>query len=73
MRAHRGSLEAHGRIDGVRDPGAVESVLAAAHSTWNYRGGDLWDIAATYAFHLAESQGFLDGNNHRHLHRTHVS
>lgn len=62
MRAHRASLEAHGGIDGVRDSGAVESALAAAHNTWNYRGGDLFDIAATYAFHLAESQAFLDGN-----------
>ena len=62
MRAHRASLDAHGGIDGVRDPGAVESALAAAHNTWNYRGGDVFDIAAAYAFHLAESQAFLDGN-----------
>jgi death on curing protein len=28
----------------------------------SYRGGDLFDIAATYAFHIAESQAFFDGN-----------
>lgn len=27
-----------------------------------YGGGDKFDIAAAYAFHLAESQAFLDGN-----------
>ena len=62
MRAHRTSLEWHGGIDGVRDPGAVESALASAMNTWNYGGGDAFAVAAAYAFHLAESQAFLDGN-----------
>ena len=61
MRAHRTSIELHGGIDGVRDQGAVESALASAMNTWNY-GGDAFDVAAAYAFHLAESQAFLDGN-----------
>ncbi len=62
MELHRRSLEIHGGIDGVRDLGAVESALAAAQNTWFYAGGDLHDIAAAYAFHVAESQAFLDGN-----------
>lgn len=62
MRAHRASLEAHGGIDGVRDHGAVESALASAQNAWLYGNGDIFDIAATYAFHIAESQAFLDGN-----------
>jgi death-on-curing protein len=62
MRAHRTSLELHGGIDGVRDLGAVESALASALNTWNYGGGDAFDVAAAYAFHLAQSQAFLDGN-----------
>jgi death-on-curing protein len=62
MRAHRTSLELHGGIDGVRDQGAVESALASAMNTWNYGCGDAFDVAAAYAFHLAESQAFLDGN-----------
>jgi death-on-curing protein len=40
----------------------VESALASAQNTWYYAGGDLHDIAAAYAFHIAESQAFLDGN-----------
>ena len=59
---HRRSLAEHGGIDGVRDPGGVESALAAGQNTWLYRGGDLFEIAAAYAFHLAEAQAFLDGN-----------
>jgi death-on-curing protein len=62
MMVHRDSLAEHGGIDGVRDPGGVESALAAGQNTWLYRGGDVFDIAAAYAFHLAESQAFLDGN-----------
>lgn len=36
--------------------------MASAQNTWVYADGDLWEIAAAYAFHLAESQAFLDGN-----------
>ena len=36
--------------------------MAAAINTHYYGYGDLFDIAAAYAFHLAESQAFLDGN-----------
>jgi len=59
---HRRSLERFGGLDGVRDVGGLESALAAAENTFYYGGGDLCDIAAAYAFHLAQSQGFLDGN-----------
>jgi death-on-curing protein len=62
MRLHRKSLDEHGGLDGVRDLGAIESALASAKNTWFYRGGDVFEIAAAYAFHLAESQAFLDGN-----------
>jgi len=50
----RRSLAEHGGVDGLRDPGAVESALASAKNTWLYAGGD--------TFHIAEAQAFLDGN-----------
>jgi death-on-curing protein len=59
---HRISLEQWGGIDGVRDRAGLESALGAAENVHFYGGGDLHEIAAAYAFHLAESQGFLDGN-----------
>ncbi len=36
--------------------------MSAAENVFFYAGGDLHEIAATYAYHLAQSQGFLDGN-----------
>jgi death-on-curing protein len=40
----------------------VESALGSAENTFSYGTGDLFDIAAAYAFHIAESQAFFDGN-----------
>ncbi len=31
-------------------------------NVWFYGQGDLFDVAATYAFHIAQAQAFLDGN-----------
>lgn len=31
-------------------------------NVWYYTQGDVFDVAAAYAFHLAESQAFVDGN-----------
>jgi death-on-curing protein len=36
--------------------------LASAKNIYHYANGDLFDVAAGYAFHIAESQAFLDGN-----------
>ena len=40
----------------------VESALGAAQNTYWYGRGHLFEIAAAYAFHIAESQAFVDGN-----------
>ena len=61
-RIHARSLAEHGGSDGTRDPGLVESALASAKNTFHYANGDLFDVAASYAFHLAESQAVIDGN-----------
>lgn len=59
---HDRSLREHGGLAGVREPGLVESALAAGQNVFLYRDGDAFDVAAAYAFHLAESQSFVDGN-----------
>jgi len=59
---HADSLVLFGGSAGVRDRGMVESALAAARNTYLYGRGDLFDIAASYAFHIAEAQAYLDGN-----------
>jgi death on curing protein len=62
LRIHARSLAEHGGREGVRDLGLVDSALASAKNVFYYAGGDLFDVAAGYAFHLAESQAFIDGN-----------
>jgi death on curing protein len=61
-RIHQRGLDQHGGADGVRDHGLIESAMASAENTVYYGNGDVWDVAAAYAFHLAEAQAFLDGN-----------
>ena len=46
----------------MRDEGLIDSALATAKNAFFYGYGDLFDIAAAYAFHLAEAQAFIDGN-----------
>jgi death on curing protein len=62
LRIHASCLAEHGGTDGIRDPGLVESAVASAQNTFYYGQGDLFEVAASYAYHLAESQAFLDGN-----------
>lgn len=56
------SLERYGGLRGIRDQGGVESAVEQPKNTFYYGGGDFFDIAAAYAFHIAQAQAFLDGN-----------
>lgn len=59
---HHEQINAFGGIHGVRDENSLESAIMAAQNVYYYGGGDLYEIAAAYAYHLAESQAYLDGN-----------
>jgi death on curing protein len=59
---HDQSLVLFGGSAGIRDLGLVESALGSAQNTYWYTGGDLFGIAAAYAFHIAQAQAFIDGN-----------
>ncbi len=59
---HRRGLDQHGGMDGLRDHGAFASALHAPEAIWFYAQGDLFELAAAYAFHLAQNQPFFDGN-----------
>jgi len=59
---HAISLEQFGGSAGIRDEGMIESALGAAQNTFFYADGSRYEIAASYAYHLAEAQAFLDGN-----------
>jgi len=59
---HRDQINEFGGVHGLRDEGALESAIAQPQNVYCYGNGDLYEIAGAYAYHIAESQAFLDGN-----------
>ena len=59
---HKRSLQEHGGQDGTRNEHGLESALAQPRNMFCYGAGDLYDLAAAYAYHIAENQPFIDGN-----------
>ena len=59
---HEASLAMFGGSAGLRDEAGFLSAVEQPKNTFYYGRGDLFDIAAAYAFHLAQSQCFIDGN-----------
>jgi len=61
---HDEQLEAYGGIQGIRDKGLLESAVMMPQASFGgeYLHQDLFEMAAAYAFHIAENQPFLDGN-----------
>jgi len=49
-------------LHGLRSEHALESAIAQPLNVYFYGNGDLYEIAAAYAFHIAESQAYFDGN-----------
>ncbi len=62
LHLHHLSLQQHGGLDGLREPGLLDSALMQPEATYHYGQGDLAAIAAAYAFYIAQNQPFLDGN-----------
>jgi death on curing protein len=65
---HRDQINEFGGLHGVRDEGALESALAQPINVYLYGEGDFYEIAAAYAYHIAESQAFFDGNKRTGAH-----
>ena len=59
---HARSLIEHGGADGIRNAGGLKAAVTQARNVYYYLGGDLFELAAAYAFHIAEAQAYLDGN-----------
>lgn len=62
LEIHREAIERFGGSLGIRDRSGLESAISHPQNVYFYSGGDLFDIAAAYAYHIAEAQAFLDGN-----------
>ncbi len=61
---HEEQLVAFGGLNGIRDEGLLESAVMTPQASFGgeYLHADLFEMAAAYAFHIAENQPFLDGN-----------
>ena len=59
---HQEAIAIFGGTPGIRDCGALDSAIFHPKNIYFYGASDLFEIAAAYAFHIAEAQAFLDGN-----------
>lgn len=62
QRLHRLSIEHFGGAKGIRDPALFESAIMHPQQVYFYTQADLFDVAAAYAFHIAQAQSCFDGN-----------
>lgn len=60
---HHDQILEHGGLPGLRDPGALEATLNRARRKWAYDpDASVASLAAAYAFGIARSHPFHDGN-----------
>lgn len=59
---HHGQLKEHGGLFGILDENALDAALARPQQKDHYENQDLAALAAAYAFGLATSHAFNDGN-----------
>lgn len=64
LEIHQDQIERYGGTQGVRDMGLLESAIAMPQATFGdeFLHPSLCEMAAAYAYHIAENQPFLDGN-----------
>ncbi len=57
-------IDLFGGLHGIRDERLLDSALAQPEATFagEYLHGDVWEMAAAYAYHLCSNHPFLDGN-----------
>lgn len=61
---HTLQLQGYGGATGIRDQGLLESAVNMPQASFGgqYVHNDIYEMAAAYAFHIAENQPFIDGN-----------
>ena len=70
LEIHQTQLSFFGGLDGVRSMVALEAAVAVPQSSFGgeHLHADIYEMAAAYAYHIAESQAFIDGNKRTGLH-----
>src|SRR5688572_26625926 len=59
---HREQLKLFGGLAGIRDQGMLESAMGRPVNLWHYEEPSLCEMAASYAFGIANNHPFVDGN-----------
>jgi death-on-curing protein len=59
---HYEAIERHGGHHGVLNEHLLESATNQPQHTYHIGGGDLYEIAAAYAFHIVADHPYWDGN-----------
>jgi death-on-curing protein len=59
---HARQLRRFGGAPGLRDEDMLRSALERPINKWRYERAELADLVAAYAFGLARSRAFVDGN-----------
>ena len=64
LEIHNLQIDTYGGIKGIRSVPLLESAIATPMATFDdlFLYGSLFEMAAAYAYHIAENQPFLDGN-----------
>lgn len=64
LELHEMQLENYGGATGIRDRGLLESAVMMPQASFggDYVHAGVFEMAAAYAFHIAENQPFVDGN-----------
>jgi death-on-curing protein len=62
LAVHGQLLADHGGAQGVRDEGLLDSALARPKQLFSYGDPDIGGLAAAYAFAIAKTHPFVDGN-----------
>jgi len=62
IRIHQKLIDKFGGIEGLLDEGALVSALSAVENRVHYENIDIYQCAATYAYHITKAHAFIDGN-----------
>lgn len=64
LELHDMQLSSYGGSTGIRAPDLLESAVMMPQASFGgqYVHHDIYEMAAAYAFHIAENQPFVDGN-----------
>lgn len=64
LELHEMQLELYGGATGIREPNLLESAVMMPQASFGgqFVHDGVFEMAAAYAFHIAENQPFVDGN-----------